>query len=198
MTSGSRREVTRGYVGGLLLAAVIVAAALLVATWGLLALALQRDPISSAGVPRWIAPLLLLAVLAALGAVLWQQALVLLRGRRAPAWGLLIVIAGGSYLLWCLGGVLAGLSIDETWTSPFAAALAPICAVASLLFWAVLARRVYTDRPAPRWPWEGRDEPGPDWAIRGDDPWNDGSAGPGGADDPDSPDDLGTSDRGGR
>ncbi|WP_449281762.1 hypothetical protein [Leucobacter sp.] len=185
MSSGSRREVTRGYVGGLILAAVIVAAALLIASWGLLALTLQRDPISSDGVPRWVAPVLVLVVLALLGATMWQQALVLLRGRKSPAWGLLIAIAGGAYLLWCLGGTLAGLSIDETWVSPFAALLAPVCGLASLLFWAVLARRVYTDRPVPKWPWERRGEPGPDWAIGDEDPWRDG--GPRGSDDPEDP-----------
>ncbi|WP_244301297.1 hypothetical protein [Leucobacter insecticola] len=46
------------------------------------------------------------------------------------------------------------MRIDETWLSPFAAVLAPIWAVAALLFWAILARRVYTDRPTPKWPWE--------------------------------------------
>lgn len=185
MSSGSRREVTRGYVGGLILAAVIVAAALLIATWGLLALTLQRDPVSSDGVPRWAAPLLLLIVLALLGGTMWQQALVLLRGRKTPAWGLVVAIAGGSYLLWCLGGVLAGLSIDETWVSPFAAALVPVCGVASLLFWAVLARRVYTDRPVPKWPWERRGEPGPDWAIGDEDPWGEDRDGRDDRDDPD-------------
>lgn len=190
MSSGSRREVTRGYVGGLILAAVIVAAALLIATWGLLALALERDPVTSDGVPRWAAPLLLLIVLALLGCTMWQQALVLLRGRKAPAWGLVVAIAGGSYLVWCLGGLLAGLSIDETWVSPFAASLAPVCGVASLLFWAVLARRVYTDRPVPKWPWERRGEPGPDWAIGDEDPWRDDRRDRDDRDDRDDPDGL--------
>ncbi|WP_336991130.1 hypothetical protein [Leucobacter sp. VD1] len=160
MTDGSRRGVTRGYVAGLVLAAAIVAAALLIAAWGLLALMLQRDPVSSDGVPLWAAPLLLMLGLVLLAAALWQQALVLLRGRRGPAWGVIVAAAGGVYLLWCLGGVIAGLSVDETWVSPFAGALPLIWAVASLLFWAVLARRVYTKRPAPRWPWEraGEDE----------------------------------------
>ncbi len=188
MNSGSRRDVTRGYVGGLILAAVIVAAALLIATWGLLALTLQRDPVSSDGVPRWVAPILVLVVLALLGGAMWQQALVLLRGRKTPAWGLLVAIAGGAYLLWCLGGALAGLSLDETWVSPFAATLAPVCALAFLLFWAVLARRVYTDRPVPKWPWERRGEDGPDWAIGDEEPWRDGPRGSDGGGDPEDPD----------
>ncbi len=160
MTSGSRRGVTRGYVGGLTAAAAIAATALLIAVWGVLALTLDREPVSSEHVPRWGAPLVLVLALAALAWALWQQALVLLRGRRGPAWGHIVALAGGAYLLWCLGGMLAGMSIDETWVSPFAAALALVWGVVSLLFWAVLARRVYTDRPVPKWPWERREEDG--------------------------------------
>lgn len=186
MSSGSRRGVTRGYVGGLLLAAVFVAAALLIGTWGLLTLVLQRNPVTSDGVPMWAAPVIVVTVLALLAWALWQQGLVLLRGRRAPAWGHVIAITGGSYLVWCGLGMLAGLSIDETWVSPFAATLAPICAISSLLFWGVLARRVYTDRPVPKWPWERRGEPGPDWATGDENPWNDPRG-----DDPDGPESPG-------
>ncbi|MFT4233188.1 MAG: hypothetical protein QM606_10495 [Leucobacter sp.] len=177
---------TRGYVGGLLAAAVIVAAALLIAVWGLLALALQRDPVTSGGVPVWAAPVALAVVLALLGWALWQQALVLLRGRRRPAWSIIVAISFGAYLVWCLIGILAGLSIDETWVSLFAASLVPICAAASLLFWAVLARRLYTDRPVPQWPWERRNEEGPDWAIGEDGAARDreSSDGPESGDDP--------------
>ncbi|GAB2549385.1 hypothetical protein [Leucobacter ruminantium] len=160
MSEGVRRSVTRGYAGALTAAAVIVAVALVVAVWGLLSLALGRDPVSSDGVPVWAAPLILAVLLGVLAWGVWRQAIVLLRGRRAPAWGIVVSLAGGAYLLWCLGGVLAGLSVEETWTSPFAAVLAPIWALASLLFWAVLARRVYTDRPPPRWPWERDEEDG--------------------------------------
>ncbi|MBK0420657.1 hypothetical protein JD292_01000 [Leucobacter sp. CSA2] len=158
MTAEPRRGVTRGYVGGLLFAAVITAVALTVAGWGLLALFSDREPVSSPEVPMWAAPVVLFVALAMLAASLWQQALILLRGRRAPAWGAIIATAGGAYLLWCLGGILAGMSIEETWLSPFAMLLALAWGIASLLFWAVLARRVYTDRPAPKWPWEREDE----------------------------------------
>lgn len=158
MTEGARRGVTRGYVGGLVVACAIVAAALLVAGWGGLGLALDREPVATDGVPRWAAPLILALALAMLAGSLWQQALVLLRGRRAPSWGAIIATAGGAYLMWCLGGILAGMSIEETWLSPFAALLAPIWGIAAVLFWAVLARRVYTNRPAPKWPWERREE----------------------------------------
>ncbi|WP_245907378.1 hypothetical protein [Leucobacter massiliensis] len=183
MTEGSRRGVTRGYVGGLVAAAVVVAIALVVAAWGLIALALLRDPVTSAGVPLWAAPVILLCILALLAWGLWRQAIVLLRGRRGPAWGIVTALAVGAYLLWCLGGVLARMSIGETWLSPFSAVLIPICALASLVFWAVLARRVYTDRPPPRWPWERDEGEGPatvddiDWG--GDGPRPDDAGGEG-------------------
>ncbi|MFD5599411.1 hypothetical protein ACFWHR_05085 [Leucobacter sp. NPDC058333] len=165
MTPEPRRGVTRGYVGGLVGAAIITAAALLVAAWGGLALALNRDPVESGGVGAWVAPVILATGLGILGFTLWRQALTLLRGRRGPAWSSIVTVAVGSYLWWSLLGMLGGMSLGETWLSPFAATLPAIWAIAALLFWAVLARRVYTDRAAPQWPWErnerdGRDEGG--------------------------------------
>lgn len=157
MSDGPRRGVTRGYVGGLIAAAAIVAVALTVACWGIIALLSGRDPVTSA-VSAALAPSLLVAAIAMLCVALWRQALALLRGRRSVSAGVPVSLAGGAYLVWCLGGGLGGLSIDETWLSPFAAVLAPIWASSSLLFWSVLARRVYTDRPAPRWPWEREDD----------------------------------------
>lgn len=138
----------------LVLACVVLAASLVVAAWGLIALGTGREPIASGGVPRWAAPGVLLVALVALGWGLWSQSLVLLRGRRAPSWTHAIVLAVGAYLLWCLGGIAAGASIDETWVSPFAGALVPIWALASFACWGVLMRRVFTDRDVPKWPWE--------------------------------------------
>lgn len=162
-----RRGVTRGYVVGLIGAAVIVAAALVISAWGILGVLLDRDPVLTPGVGPVAAELIVLLGLLVLALGLWLQALVLLRGRRRPPWAHVIVLAAAAYFVWCLGGILAGMSTDETWLSPFALALALIWAVCSLAFWAVLARRVYTDRPAPRWPHERRgDDDGPDWAFR--------------------------------
>ena len=158
MSEGPRRGVTRGYVGGLIFATVIVAVALVVAVWGGLTLVPGLEPVTTDGVPRWAAPVVLVLALVALAVSLWNQALTLLRGRRGPSWGAILATAVGAYLLWALGGILAGMSIGETWLSPFAAALIPIWAASCLLFWAVLARRVYTDRPPPQWPWERRGE----------------------------------------
>lgn len=149
-----RRGVTRAYVAALVAAVCIVAVALVVALWGLLTLALGRGPITTDGVPTWAAPTIVLVEVLALGVSLWQQALALLRGRVSPAWAQIISVTGASYLLWCLGAMLAGASIGETWLSPFALALAAAALLSCLMFWAVLARRVYTDLPTPKWPWE--------------------------------------------
>lgn len=154
MSGGPRRGVTRGYVGALIMAATIVAAALLIAAWGILTLALGRDPVFTPDIPRAVAPALVFLGLALLAFSLWQQSLILLRGRRGPSWAHLIGVAGGVYLLWCGGGFLVGMGVEETLLSPFSAALPVIWLVVGLLYWAVLMRRVYTDRPPPRWPWE--------------------------------------------
>lgn len=167
MTEASRRGVTRGYVGGLIAAVTVLAVALVIASWGIIGMLSGVEPVSTPGV--WM-PATVLIIAAALAALVWGlllQALLLLRGRRTPPWAHTLVLGVGAYLIWCLGGILAGLGIDETWLSPFALALALVWALCSLVFWAVLARRVYTDLPVPHWPWEGRDE-GPDWLRRAD------------------------------
>lgn len=109
-------------------------------------------------VPRWAAPVIVVLALAMLAASLWTQSLTLLRGQRAPAWGQIVTTAGGSYLVWCLGGTLAGMQIIDTWLSPYAVALSVSWVLANLGFWAILARRIYTDKPPPKWPWERAEE----------------------------------------
>lgn len=160
MNDRVRRGVTRGYVGGLLAAMLIAAMALLVAAWGGLTLMLDREPVNESGVPVSAAPLLVLGLLALLGWLLWRGAIVLLRGRKAPSWDLILMAGGLAYLVWCLGGLLCGMPVGDTFASPFAGALAVIWGLVSLLFWIVLARRVYTDRATPRWPWERHEDSG--------------------------------------
>lgn len=154
MAEARRRGVTRGYVAALIAAACIVAVALVVVSWGGITLGLGREPVMTDPVPRWAAPVIVVLALVLLVASLWRQALTLLRGQRGPAWGQIVVTAGGSYMVWCLGGVLAGMSITDTWLSPYALALSASWVLANLAFWGVLARRVYTDKPPPKWPWE--------------------------------------------
>lgn len=160
-SGGARRGVTRGYVYGLIGAAVFLAGSLIVFVWGMLALATDSLPIVTPGVPTPVGLILVVLGLAALGWGMWHQALALLRGRREAHLGLIVAEAFGGYLIWCLGGMLAGLSFSETWLSAYAWLIVPIFAVAAFAFWAVLARRVYTDKSVPRWPWEQRGEPGP-------------------------------------
>lgn len=162
----ARRRVTRGYVLALIGSATLLAASLVVLAWGLLAMFSESEPVSSEAVPAPVGPVLLGFALAALAWGMWRQALALLRGRRTPYLGMVVIESLGGYLLWCLGGVLAGMTISETWLSPYAWLIVPTFALSSLTFWAVLARRVYTDRPVPRWPWEKRDESGPEAGWR--------------------------------
>jgi len=141
----------------------IIAVALLVATWGALAWKTDGGPVSTPGIPLQVAPLIVIVAVGGLAWGLWSQSLVLLRGRKSPSLTHTLIIAVGGYLIWCLLGLLAGFSIADTWLSWYSLTLALIWGFSSLLCWALLARRVYTERPTPQWPWERRGEPGPDW-----------------------------------
>lgn len=169
MVEGHRRKVTRSYLWGLIFAVTVVCIALIVAAWGGLALATSGGPVSTPNIGLGVAAMIVLVAVAALVWGLWSQSLQLLRGRKTPPWAYTLLLGAGGYLIWCLGGLGAGLSIQDTWLSPYAAALALSWAIGSMLCWLVLARRVYTERPTPQWPWEKRGEPGPDWI--GENPW---------------------------
>lgn len=177
MNTPRRRGVTRGYVAGLVGAAVIVGWALMLLAWSALTLFGDLEVVSTPDVNLAFSPLMVLFLLVILAWSLWSQGIVLLRGRQSPAWTHILLVSVGSYLLWCLLGVLVGMSIQDTWISPYAITLALAWALASIVFWALLARRVYTERPTPKWPWERKDDLGPDWANTDDDPWNDPDGG---------------------
>lgn len=162
-SDGRRRGVTRGYVGGLIAATVAVSLAMLIASWGIISYLTGLQPVTSQGVGVVSAEVIVALAILMLAWGLWRQAIVLLRGRKTPPLAHTLVLSVGAYLVWCLGGVAAGLSIAETWLSPYALVLAVAWALGSLGFWGVLARRVYTDRPVPKWPWERDDDRGPDW-----------------------------------
>lgn len=162
------QRVTKGYALALIAADAILAIALLIAGWGMLTLWLDRSPVTS-DVSRGAAPLIVLAAVAVLVIALWQQTIEILRGN-SPGWVLLVIVPGAAYLVWSLGGLIAGMGIDETWLSPFALVLALIWAVALGLFWAVFMRRVYTDRGVPKWPWERREEENDEFG-EGDEGW---------------------------
>lgn len=156
----ARRGVTRSYVLGLLGACVTVAGACVVAAWGMIGFFFKRQPIDTPDIPVWVGVLIVALGLILLALLLWHHALVLLRGRLGPKWSVVIGAGAGMYLLWGVLGMLFGLSVTETWQSPFAVSTAVIWAFDVLLFWALLARRVYTDLPTPQWPWERKEEEG--------------------------------------
>lgn len=197
MTEGARRGITRGYAAMIVFGTVTVAASLTVAVWGLLALGLDTEPVSTSGRPRWVPPAAIALGLAILAGTQWRQTIALLRGRPRPAWPQMLAAAVGAYLVWCLVGLALGLGSSETWTSPFALTLVPIWLLSSLMHWALIVRRVYGDRDRPRWPWERDDDLGPDWTNYGLDPWSEagpgfdseGDAGRGGAEGGDRDDD---------
>lgn len=171
MTEGHRRGVTRGYVWGLIFAVVIVSFALMLAAWSALALLTGGGPVTTEGIGFEVSAFAVLLCIGLLLWVLWAQSILLLRGRRAVSWTHVLLATFGGYLAWSLVGTLTGLSLADTWLSPYALSLALAWGVGALLCWAVLLRRVYTERPVPRWPWEKRGDPGPDWANTGEDPW---------------------------
>ena len=146
-------RVTRGYVLALIAADAIFACSVLIAAWGLLALTLDTNPVTS-DVSMAAAPVIILVAVALLVWSLWVQALEILRGRRTIQWTQAVILAGSSYLVWCLGGIATGMSVNETWLSPFALILAIVWGLASVPLWLILFRRLYSDRGRPLWPWE--------------------------------------------
>lgn len=159
MPQGNRRGVTRGYVVGLVGAVTILSLALLVAAWGGISLATGVQPVRTGGVPFSVAPVIIVIAVLLLVLLLWSSAIALLRGQRSPPLVQVVIAGFGAYLVWCMGGLLMGMSVAETWLSPFPVVLAGIWGLAPLVLWAVLIRRVYTDRRPPRWPWESHPAP---------------------------------------
>lgn len=156
MTSTPPGKITRGYAFGLISAVCILVAALLIAGWGLLSLFSAGSPVVS-NIPTFVAPLLVMAALVLLVWVMWAQTIALLKGAR-PAWSLMIVVAGAAYLIWALGGTAAGMTVAETWLSPFAAMIFLIWPAGLFIFWSLLLRRLYSSKGPPKWPWEEREE----------------------------------------
>lgn len=151
-----RRKVTRGFVLGLAAMASFFALALLVAAWGLLALALNSMPVESA-LPFFVAPMILLAALGELYWMLWRIALRTLRGNAAPPWGLALLAALLAVAIWAGLGFLAGLTVSEALFSVFVLSLFLAWLIAAIVFWLLLARQVFTERQTPLWPWERKE-----------------------------------------
>lgn len=149
-------KITKGYATGLIAAICIFVAALLIAGWGLIGLYMGEEPVSST-VSTMTAPALVAISLLLLAWVMWLQTVSLIKGAK-PAWSLAIVVAGAAYLVWSFGGLIAGLSIQETWLSPFALVMAVLWPLGLFLFWLLLWRKLYSGKGTPKWPWEDREE----------------------------------------
>jgi hypothetical protein len=157
LTGEKRRGVTRSYVWMLIFGCTFVTVSLVVAGWGLTALALLRLPVETS-VPTYYGPLVLVLLFLSLAASMWYQSLNVLRGHKTVPISRMIVMGLVAYIVWSLAGMLAGMSIGETWLSLFSFELVPLFAFGLLSCWYLLLRRVYTDRPTPRWPWEKHEE----------------------------------------
>lgn len=162
MNQRQPRRLTREYARGLVAAVAIFTIAMLVFTWGITAFLLERDPITTT-ISKMTAPAIVLLCLALLIFVLWRDLISMVKGH-PPTYYLLVVVPAGVYLLWSLLTTALNLSISEAWLSPFALGLAACWAIALLLFWWILLRRLYSDKGRPQWPWEKKDlDEGPDW-----------------------------------
>lgn len=156
MTNRPPHRVTRGYALGLVAADVILACAVLIAAWGMVSLATGRIPVES-DVSIAAAPTIIIIALGLMYWSLWLQTLEILRGQRRVQWTQALILAGGAYLIWCLGGIAVGMDVSETWLSPYALILAIIWGLAPIPLWLILFRRIYSDRGRPLWPWEKHD-----------------------------------------
>ncbi|MFC4222611.1 hypothetical protein [Lysinibacter cavernae] len=135
----------------------ILASAVVITTWGFLALFSGADPITK-DVPLFVGPLMVGFGMIALLGILLSIGRELLLGRPKFPW-LLAVFAGiGPFLVTGIAGFLSGLPPTDTFSNSFVLAIVPIGWLAALLYWAVTVRQIFTDRPRPRWRWENEDD----------------------------------------
>lgn len=156
MTNEQPAKITKAYARGLIAFVCVFVVALLVASWGLLGLSISKMPVFSQ-VATFTAPLLVAVAVGILAWIMWAQTISILRGNK-PAWSLVIVASGSGYLVWCLGGVLANLTVEETWLSPFVLVIVLVWPIGLMLFWWLILRKLYSGRSTPKWPWEDKDE----------------------------------------
>lgn len=149
-----RRGVTRGQTWVILAGVVVAAVATVITSWAFLSLFGDLSPVATAGIAPAIGPGIIVMCAGLLLWVLWGQTLVLLRGDSRVPWGSAVVSAGGSYLVWCMLGMAVGMSVSDTWLSPFAVVLACVWACAVLMGWAVMCSRISAAPGRLVWPWE--------------------------------------------
>lgn len=151
-----QRRVTRTFVLALAGFVTLFALALLVASWGLLSFALGTKPVES-DLPFQTTPLVISLAVLELFWLLWRFALTILRGTAMNPWLFALITATLAYLTFGTLEVLAGLSPREAFLTVYPFTLFLAWFVAVPLFFVLLTRQVYTNRPAPMWPWERRE-----------------------------------------
>lgn len=156
MSQQKPAKITKAYARGLIAAIIIFVVSLQILFWGLISLFLDTSPVTT-DVSNFTAPALIIVLIAFLAWIMWLQTLQLLRGSK-PTWSYAIIVSGVAYLVWSGGGMLAGLSIEETWLSVYAFSLAVIWPIGLILFWLFLYRKLYSGKDVPQWPWEAGDE----------------------------------------
>lgn len=151
-----RRKVTRAFVLTLAAFTTVFGISLVIAVWGLEALLTNSKPIE-ADLPFFVAPVMFLPEIGLLFFMLWRAALVTLRGRSGPPWTQMLLVGLSAYFIWAILGSLLGFSLRDAWLSVYVVSLVLIWMFSAFVFWMLLARQVFTERPAPMWPWEERE-----------------------------------------
>lgn len=155
-TPQPRRKVTRAFVLTLAVFTTVLALSLVIAAWGLEALATGSKPIES-DLPFIVAPIMFLPEIALLFFLLWRVAIAMLRGRSGPPWTYMVLVGLAAYLIWAVLGTVFGFSLRDAWLSVYVLSLVLAWMLGVFIFWVLLARQVFTDRPAPMWPWERKE-----------------------------------------
>ena len=152
-----RRKVTRAFVLTLAAFTTVLGISMVIAAWGLEALLTNSKPVE-ADLPFFVAPVIFLPEIALLFFLLWRAALATLRGHSGPPWTQMLLVGLGAYLIWAVLGSLSGFSLRDAWMSVYVLSLVIIWMLSVFIFWILLARQVYTERPTPSWPWEQREQ----------------------------------------
>lgn len=152
-----RRRVTRAFVLTLAAFVTLFALSVLVAAWGLESLALGTKPVES-DIPFQVAPLIISLAVLELYWLLWRFALSLLRGAARHPWWFACVAGGAAYLTFGVFGLIAGFTPREALVGVYPFTLFLSWFIAVPVFFALLSRQVFTERPAPVWPWERREQ----------------------------------------
>ncbi|WP_166985657.1 hypothetical protein [Canibacter zhoujuaniae] len=142
------RRPTRAYVLGLIVFATAGTVSLTVASWGLIALGLDLEPVT-APAPGWLLLVVVPLAAAIMAYSAWLQSLKLLRADRAFPVLHILLPAILVLHLW--------LFINRYTPWIFGITLALSLSVSQVIAWFVLFRFIFTKRHTPRWPWENRE-----------------------------------------